>query len=85
MEINNNFILKQALDSWILVDKRSNNYVIKLNKTSKDIFECVSKNMKTQEIIDYLSKEYSVDKNTLEKDVNDFVTEMIQKEIIIDK
>lgn len=84
MKLKSNYVIKQVLDSNLLIDINSNfDGVIKLNKTSKIICECIQKNMKVSEIVDELSKKYNVDKKVLEKDVNEFINKMLSKGIFI--
>lgn len=83
MKLNSNYLIKNVLDSDILIDLKSNfNGVIKLNKTSKDIINLVIKGYERQQIIDELTNKYNVDKETLTNDVNSFINEMINKGII---
>ena len=83
MKLNSNYLIKNVLDSDILIDLKSNfNGVIKLNKTSKDIINLVIKGYDRQRIIDELTNKYNVDKETLTNDVNSFINEMINKGII---
>lgn len=84
MIISDKFVLKHVLDSDILVDIKSNfNGVIKLNKTSKEIYEYVQDGKSIEEIIDILSNKYNIDKTIVTKDVNEFVEEMLKKGIFI--
>lgn len=85
MKINNNYVIKKVLDSDVLININSNtDDIIKLNKTSKDICDCVSKNMNIEEIVDYLLDKYDVEKDILKNDVDYFMKEMIHKGIFID-
>lgn len=86
MKINKDYVYKHVLDSDILIDLKSNiNGVIKLNKTSLDIYELVSKNYNKEEIINYLLNKYDSDINTITKDVDNFISDMIDKGIFIDE
>lgn len=86
MKINSNYVIKNVLDSYILVDIKSNfDGVIKLNKTSKDICELINEGLNRKEIINKLFDKYNIDLNTLEKDVNEFIDEMLNKGIFIDE
>lgn len=86
MKLNKNYIVKNVLDSDILVDIKSNfNGVIKLNKTSKDIIELTEKGYNRQQIIDELFNKYDVDKESLIKDVDSFINKMLEKGIFIDE
>ena len=84
MKINNDYVLKHALDSDILVNIKNNgNFIIKLNSTSKDIFNYIKDGKAKEEIIDLLSKDYDISKDTLINDVDSFINEMIEKKIFI--
>lgn len=84
MKINSDFVLKHALDSDILINVKNNgNYIIKLNETSKDIFNYVKNGKDKKEIIELLTKNYDINKETIAKDVDDFINEMIEKKIFI--
>lgn len=84
MIISDKYVLKHVLDSDILVDIKSNfNGVIKLNKTSKEIYEFIKEGKNIEEIVDILSKKYDVDKSVVSKDVNEVVEEMLKKGIFI--
>lgn len=84
MKINNNYELKFVLDSYILINNLENsNSIIKLNETSKDIFELVANNKNIDEIVSILLDKYDTDKETLIKDVNDFINDMLIKGIFI--
>lgn len=86
MKINSNYVIKNVLDSYILVDIKSNfDGVIKLNKTSKDICELINEGLNRKEIINKLFDKYNIDLNTLEKNVNEFIDEMLNKGIFIDE
>lgn len=81
MKINENYSIKNVLDSNILIDIKSN-YVIKLNKTSKDICDLINEGLNRKQIIDRLVDKYDVEIETLTKDVNEFLDTMIEKGII---
>lgn len=84
MRINSDYVLKHALDSDILVNIKNNgNFIIKLNDTSKDIFNYVKDGKNKEEIIELLLKDYDVNKETLIKDTESFIKEMIEKKIFI--
>ena len=84
MKVNSDYVLKHALDSDILVNIKNNgNFIIKLNETSKDIFNYVKSGKNKEEIIELLLKDYSTDKKTLIKDVDAFINEMLEKKIFI--
>lgn len=86
MKINNNYVIKKVLDSDVIINIKSNtDDIIKLNKTSKDICDCVLNNMKIEEIVNYLLDKYDVDIDVAKKDVDNFVNEMIHKGIFIDE
>lgn len=86
MKLNDSYVIKSVLDSYILVDIKSNfNGVIKLNKTSKDICELIDKGLNKDEIIDTLLNKYDIDEKELTKDVNDFINEMVEKGIFINE
>ena len=86
MKINSNYVIKDVLDSYILVDIKSNfDGVIKLNKTSKDICELVNEGFNRKEIINKLFDKYNIDIKILEKDVNEFIDEMLNKGIFINE
>lgn len=86
MKLNSNYVIKNVLDSYILVDIKSNfDGVIKLNKTSKDICELVNEGLDKESIIDRLYEKYEINKDELNKDINNFINEMIEKGIFIDE
>lgn len=81
MKINKNYSIKYILDSNILIDIKSN-YVVKLNKTSKDICDLINEGLDRKQIIDKLVYKYDVEEETITKDVNEFIDMMIEKGII---
>lgn len=84
MKLSKNYIIKHILDSDILVDVKSNfNGVIKLNKTSIDIIDCINMGMSINEIIDYLDNKYDIDRETLINDTNEFINDCLNKGIFI--
>ena len=86
MKLNDNLVIKNVLDSDLLIDIKSNfDGVIKLNKTSKDIFELVNDGLNREEIIEKLFNKYDINKDELSKDINEFIDEMLKKGIFIDE
>lgn len=83
MKLNSEYILKNALDSDILVNKNDSNFIIKLNNTSKDIIDFVNDGKNRDEIVELLIHKYSIDKETIKKDVDDFIKTMLEKNIFI--
>lgn len=83
MKVNENYILKEALDSNILININNSNLIIKLNDTSSDIFNFVKSGKSKEEIIDLLLSKYNIDKDSLIKDVDSFINEMLEKKIFI--
>lgn len=85
MKLNKSYVLKHVLDSDVLIDLNSDfEGIIKLNKTSKDICECVIKHMKKDEIVNTLSLKYDINIGTLKKDIYEFIDKMVKKGIFID-
>lgn len=85
MKLNSKYVVKNVLDSDILIDIGSIvNSVIKLNKTSKDVVELVIKGLNREAIVDSLYEKYNVDMKTLNNDINSFIDEMLNKGIFID-
>lgn len=85
MRVNSNYVLSNVLNSYILVNVKSNlNSVIKLNKTSKDVFDCVSKGMEHDEIVASLLNKYDVDEKVLIKDVDEYIEDMVNKGIFLE-
>lgn len=86
MKLNRNYVIKNVLDSDLLIDIKSNfDGVIKLNKSSKDICELVNDGLSREEIIDKLFEKYDIDKDELSKDINGFINDMLEKGIFIDE
>lgn len=84
MRLSNDYVIKHILDSDILIDIKSNfNGVIKLNKTSLDIINCVNKGMNTSEIVNFLNDKYNIDKAVLINDVIEFINDCLNKGIFI--
>ena len=85
MRINDEYVLKNVFNSYILMNVKTGlDSVIKLNKTSKDIFDCVLKEMEYDEIIKYMFNKYDVEESTLKKDIDEYIKDMIDKGIFVD-
>ena len=86
MKLKSDYVIKNVLDSYLLIDIKSNfDGVIKLNKTSKDICELVSKGFNRQEIVNALFNKYETNKDELSRDINEFIDDMLKKGIFIDE
>ena len=85
MKFNRNFIIKEVLNNYILIDlSGSFKDVIKLNETSKTIVEYLQQNLSRDEIIDRMSKEYKVEKDVLFNDVDELINRLKELNIIND-
>lgn len=86
MKVNKNYVLKHLLDADLLININDEiSGVIKLNKTSKDIYSYINDGLNKEEVIEKLSNEYDIDLETLKKDVDEFINEMIQRGIFINE
>lgn len=86
MQINNDYVVKEVLGSKVLINLSDEaNAIIKLNDTSFDIYNLLSRNKTKEEILNYLIKEYDIDINTLEKDYDVLINDLINKGIIINE
>lgn len=86
MQINKDYIVKEVLGSKVLINLNNDDeIIIKLNDTSFDIYDLLTKNSSKEEIINYLINKYDVDINTLENDYDELIKEMIHKGILINE
>lgn len=85
MKIKDGIILKNVMDSYILIDVKNDfKGVIKLNKTSKDVFELIDDGYSILDIKEKLLSKYEVDKDTLDKDIDDVIERFKELNIIND-
>ena len=81
MKINNNFVLQEVADEFIVVpvgeaaDKLSG--VIRLNKTGAFIWKKLEEaNLEEDELVQVLSTEYPADINKIREDVESFIQQL---------
>lgn len=88
MKIKNGIVIRQIEDEYILVDTGKVlpkfNGMIKLNETSKDIIDLLSKDdLSMDELINKLLDMYDVDKETLTIEVENIITQLKEVNIIL--
>lgn len=86
MKVNKDYILKNVLNSYILINiKKNDNQVIKLNETSKDIFELINNGLSKEQIMPILNDKYDESLDNISRDFDNFVSEMKKTGIFIDE
>lgn len=83
MKINKNYVIKDVLDTYVLINNSVNsNQIMKLNEISKDIFEFIKEGKSKEEIIELLFNKYDAPKEQIKKDTEEFINDLISKGIV---
>ena len=88
MPINNNFMLKNIGNEYMIIPTSNNNVnfskIFNINETGAFIFNLLKENKTINEILDLMSKEYNAPKDVLLNDINEFVNELKKRGIYND-
>ena len=85
MKFNDNYIIKEVLGNYILIDLSGQmKDVIKLNETSKTIISYIQQNLTREEIIDKMLSEYEVDKEAFVNDLDELLNKLKNLNVIYD-
>ena len=82
MIINDKIIAREIQGDTVLLNKESGDY-FSLNTVGTDIYNCICKGMETEDIVSFLLDKYDVGYDTLKNDVMSLVSELKEKNIII--
>jgi len=82
MIINDKIIAREIQGDTVLLNKESGDY-FSLNTVGTDIYNCICKGMETEDIVSFLLDKYDVGYDTLKNDVISLVSELKEKNIII--
>jgi len=84
MVINEKIIAREIHGEMVLLNKENGDY-FSLNSIGTDIYNCFSKGMEIEEITDFLLEKYDVEYKVLKQDVISLISELKEKNIIINK
>jgi len=84
MVINEKIIAREIHGEMVLLNKENGDY-FSLNSIGTDIYNCLSKGMEIEEITDFLLEKYDVEYKVLKQDVISLISELKEKNIIINK
>lgn len=77
MPINNNFMLKELGDEYMIIPLSSTNVniskILNINETGAFIFKCLENNDDVDTIVSKMSKEYNAEESLLRSDVLEFI------------
>ncbi len=86
MKINQEFVLRQIADEFVLVPIGKTalefNGIITINEVGAFIWKLLSEEKTTDEIIESILDEYEIDKAIVDKDVHRFIDYLIENNII---
>jgi len=82
MIINDKIIAREIHGETVLLNKESGDY-FSLNTVGTEIFNCICRGMETEDTVSFLLDRYDVEYNTLKNDVISLVSELKEKEIIL--
>ena len=88
MPINKSYFLKNIKDRYMIIPTTNNNVnmdkIYNINEIGARIFELLSVDKNTDEIIEILLTEYAIDIDTLKNDVLEFISELKKRGIYYD-
>ena len=88
MKTNNNFILRNIADEYVLIPVKeaaqSFNGMLHLTSTADYIWECVDKCDNLDEVIKSLMNEFEVDEEIAKNDVYGFLNELYIRNMVLD-
>ena len=88
MPINKSYFLKNIKDRYMIIPTTNNNVnmdkIYNINEIGARIFELLSIDKNTDEIIEILLTEYAIDIDTLKNDVLEFISELKKRGIYYD-
>lgn len=86
MKIKPGYILRQVLDTYIVIGVGSEAYVpnqiMCLNETGACLWNILEKSAERRDLVEGLMKEYEVDAQTAEMDVDAFIEQLREKALI---
>ena len=85
MPINKSYFLKNIKDRYMIIPTTNNNVnmdkIYNINEIGARIFELLSIDKNTDEIVEILLTEYAIDIDTLKNDVLEFISELKKRGI----
>ena len=88
MPINKSYFLKNIKDRYMIIPTTNNNVnmdkIYNINEIGARIFELLSIDKNTDEIVEILLTEYAIDIDTLKNDVLEFISELKKRGIYYD-
>ena len=90
MKIKEDIIVDNLDEQYIITHKNESgeidiSNVIVLENVSAFIFECLEKNMSSDEIISQIIQNYEIDQITARNDLNEFITKLKEENVIYDE
>ena len=82
MIINDKIIAREIRGETVLLNKESGDY-FSLNAVGTDIYNCICKGMEIDVIVSFLLESYGVEHDILKQDVISLVSELKEKNIIL--
>lgn len=82
MKVNNNFVLREIADEYILIplgDSASGfSGIVTLNETGGTIFKLLSVERTLEELVALITAEYDIDVKTAQNDIDEYVEKLRQ-------
>jgi len=89
MRVKDGFVMREVAGQYVViaVGEASKKFhgMIKLNRTGKDIWECLQQGFEEEEIVKDLQEKYQVTIEEVRQDVQDFLSKMKEMEFLADE
>ncbi len=88
MKIKDGFILKQVVDTYVVVPVGDNLVdfaaMISLNETGAFLWDCLKEDITVDGLADKMCGEYNIDKDTALADINEFILTLKNQNLLGD-
>ncbi|WP_027631564.1 PqqD family protein [Clostridium hydrogeniformans] len=86
--LSSNYELTKLQDQYVLTEKNSvntNSNLILLNSTGQLILSNLISEKTLNELLEIISNEFNVEQSTISNDVNNFISNLLSKNILVKK
>ncbi len=89
MRVKEGFVMREVAGQYVViaVGEASKTFhgMIKLNRTGKDIWECLQEGMEEEQIVEVLQARYQVEMQEVRQDVQAFISKMKEMGFLADE
>ena len=89
MRVKEGFVMREVAGQYVViaVGEASKTFhgMIKLNRTGKDIWECLQDGLEEEQIVAVLQERYQVAIEEVKQDVQEFIAKMKEMEFLADE